>query len=57
MPEGLDTAARLRKSIGEQVLAWPRSLSNSEVKRLNNALSYLIEAARYLADAETNQPK
>ena len=56
-PAGADTAARVRQRIGDQLLTWPRGLSHSDIKRLNNALSYLIETARYLADAETNQPK
>ena len=57
LPEGLDTAARVRQRIGDQLLTWPKGFSNSDIKRLNNALAYLIETARYLADAETNQPK
>ena len=55
--EGVDLAARVRQRIGEQLLAWPRGFSNSDIKRLNNALSYLIEVARYLAKAEANPPQ
>lgn len=52
LPEGIDTAARLRQRIAEQVVAWPRSFSASDMKRFNNALSYLIETARFLAEAD-----
>ena len=47
--EGSDMAARVRQRIGEQILAWPGTFSNSDIKRLNNALAYLIEVARTLA--------
>ncbi len=55
-PEGADMAIRVRQRIGEQILAWPGTFSNSDIKRLNNALAYLIEVARTLAKAEDNQP-
>ena len=55
-PEGTDMAARVRQRIAEQVLSWPGGFSNSDIKRLNNALAYLIEVARVLAKAEDNQP-
>ncbi len=51
-PEGQELAARLRTSICTQVMEWPRSFSNSDIKRLNNALAYLIEVGAQLADAE-----
>lgn len=57
LPEGIALAERLRKSIGDQLLTWPKGFSNSDIKRLNNALSYLVDIARYLAEAENHQPK
>lgn len=54
--EGADMAVRVRQRIGEQILAWPKGFSNSDIKRLNNALAYLIEVARALAKAENNPP-
>jgi len=53
--EGSDMAARVRQRIGEQILAWPGTFSNSDIKRLNNALAYLIEVARTLARTEDAQ--
>ena len=55
--EGADLSARVRQRIGEQLLAWPQGFSNSDIKRLNNALSYLIEVARFLAKAEASPPQ
>ncbi len=57
LPEGIATAERVRQRIGEQVAAWPKGFSASDIKRLNNALAYLIETARYLAEAESTQQK
>ena len=54
---GADTAARVRQRIGDQLLTWPKTLSHSEIKRLNNALAYLVDMARYLAAAEAKAPK
>lgn len=53
-PDGADMAAAVRQRIGDQVLAWPKGFSNSDIKRLNNALAYLIEVARFLAKTEQN---
>ena len=55
--EGNDMAAHVRQRIGEQVMAWPKGFSNSDIKRLNNALAYLIDTARILAAAEAEQPQ
>ena len=52
LPEGVAMAERLRKAIGDQLLTWPKGFSTSDIKRLNNALAYLIETARFLAQAE-----
>lgn len=55
LPEGQALATRLKESIAAQVLEWPRSLSYSDVKRLNNALAYLIEIGNMLAEAEQKE--
>lgn len=55
LPEGVAMAANIRQRIGDHVLAWPGGFSTSDIKRLNNALAYLIEVARALAKAEDNQ--
>lgn len=55
LPEGQALATRLKESIAAQVLEWPRSLSHSDVKRLNNALAYLIEIGNMLAEAEQKE--
>lgn len=52
LPEGQELAVQLRAGICTQVMAWPRSFSHSDIKRLNNALAYLIEVGAQLADAE-----
>lgn len=57
LPEGKALADQIKKSIAEQMGEWPRSFSHSDIKRLNNALAYLIEMARALADAENNPGK
>ena len=57
LPEGNEVADRIRQRIGEQVAAWPKGFSASDIKRLNNALAYLIETARYLAAAESSEEK
>ena len=57
LPEGQVLAAKVRQAIAEQVLEWPRSFSTSDIKRLNNALSYLIEISSELAEAERSGSK
>ena len=52
LPEGRALAGQLRASICTQVMEWPRTLGHSDVKRLNNALAFLIEMGSRLADAE-----
>ncbi len=52
LPEGQEVAQRLHESIAGQVQQWPEGFSLSDVKRLNNALAYLIEIARRLAEAD-----
>jgi len=52
MPEGCEVAQRLQTCIADQVQQWPEGFSHSDVKRLNNALAYLIEIARRLAEAD-----
>lgn len=55
LPEGRELAARLEASIREQVTAWPEGFSISDIKRLNNALAYLIEVGNRLAEADGMQ--
>lgn len=55
LPKGQELAQQLQVSIAEQVKAWPEGFSVSDIKRLNNSLAYLIEAARRLSDAEQDQ--
>lgn len=52
LPEGQALARRLRESIAAQTNEWPASFSTSDIKRLNNALAYLIEVGRRLAEEE-----
>lgn len=52
LPEGRALAARVKAQIAGQVGEWPRNFSHSDIKRLNNALAYLIEMAHALAEAE-----
>lgn len=51
LPKGQEIAQQLQASIAEQVKDWPEGFSVSDIKRLNNALAYLIEVARRLSDA------
>ncbi len=55
LPKGQELAQQLQMSIAEQVKVWPAGFSVSDVKRLNNALAYLIEVVRRLSDAEQNK--
>lgn len=57
LPEGRALAEQVKKSIAGQVGEWPKGFSYSDIKRLNNALSYLIEMAHALADAEQKTEK
>lgn len=52
LPEGQALAKKLRAILADQVADWPEGFSLSDVKRLNNALAYLIEASRRLAEVE-----
>lgn len=52
LPEGQALARQLRESIAAQAMDWPGSFSTSDIKRLNNALAYLIEVGRRLAEEE-----
>lgn len=54
-PEGRDVTARIKRSIAAQTCEWPEGISISDVKRLNNALAYLIEMGNRLAEAERIQ--
>lgn len=55
LPEGQELADRLRASICTQVMEWPRSFSHSDIKRLNNALAYLVEMGAQLAESERSE--
>ena len=50
--EGRELTERIKQSIVGQTLAWPECFSLSDIKRLNNALAYLIEVGNRLAEAE-----
>ena len=52
LPQGRELAEQLQQSICGQVKNWPENFSTSDIKRLNNALAYLIEMSRRLSDAE-----
>ena len=52
LPDGVVIAQQLKESMAAQVQAWPRGFSHSDLKRLNNALAYLIEFSTQLADSE-----
>ena len=54
LPEGQEMTERLQQSIASQVMEWPEGFSNSDIKRLNNALAYLIEVGHRLSKAEDN---
>ena len=55
LPEGQELAERLRTSICTQVMEWPRSFSHSDIKRLNNAMAYLVEMGAQLAESERSE--
>lgn len=57
LPDGCELAEKIRQSIYAQVVDWPKGFSASDIKRLNNALSYLIEIGRELASAERREEK
>lgn len=57
LPEGQVLAAQIKQSISSQVGEWPKGFSHSDIKRLNNALAYLIEMSHALADAENASGK
>lgn len=52
LPEGQALACRLKDAISAQTMDWPSSFSTSDIKRLNNALAYLVEVGRRLAEEE-----
>lgn len=55
LPRGREMADDLHQSICSQVRSWPKSFSTSEIKRLNNALAYLIEMSCRLSEAESQE--
>ncbi len=55
LPGGVEVAARIRDSIGSQVMGWPDDLSVSDLKRVNNALALLIKMGRRLAEQEQEE--
>lgn len=57
LPEGKELAEKVRRSIAEQVMEWPEGFNFSDMKRLNNALAYLIEMGHQLAEAERKAAK
>lgn len=52
LPPGQELARQIKGNLAGQALEWPAGFSHSDVKRLNNALAYLIEASRRMAQAE-----
>lgn len=54
LPDGMELAGRIRQAITAQVMDWPSHFSISDIKRLNNALAYLIEVGQELAKADDN---
>lgn len=51
-PEGQELTAQIKAGIAAQTRDWPEGISISDIKRLNNALAYLIEIGNRLAEAE-----
>ena len=49
LPQGRELAEKLQGCIETQVLDWPKGFNHSDIKRLNNALAYLIEVGNQLA--------
>lgn len=49
LPQGRELAEKLQDCIETQVLDWPKGFNHSDIKRLNNALAYLIEVGNQLA--------
>lgn len=52
LPAGVEMSQQIRAAIAQQVMEWPEHFSTSDIKRLNNALAYLIEMGHALAEAE-----
>ncbi len=52
LPEGCELAEQLQGSIAAQVIKWPEGFSHSDIKRLNNALAYLIDVGKRLAEMD-----
>ena len=52
LPKGQEMTQQILQSIAGQVKSWPDDFSMSDMKRLNNALAYLVEVARRLSDME-----
>lgn len=57
MPEGRELARKIQDNIADQVTEWPEGFNHSDIKRLNNALAYLIEMGQRLAEAERSAEK
>ena len=55
LPAGAEMARSLQANLANQVKGWPADFSPSDIRRLNNALSYLIEVAHRLSNAETDE--
>lgn len=55
LPEGQELAERVKKSIADQVVAWPSSFSHSDLKRLNNALALLNSVAQHFSEEENGK--
>lgn len=57
LPPGKALAEKLQGCITGQVMGWPKGFSHSDIKRLNNALAYLIEVGNQLAEEEKKTGK
>lgn len=55
LPAGEEMARSLQANLANQVKGWPADFSPSDIRRLNNALAYLIEVAHRLSNAETDE--
>ena len=55
LPAGEEMVRSLQANLANQVKGWPADFSPSDIRRLNNALAYLIEVAHRLSNAETDE--
>ena len=55
LPQGRELAEKLQGCIETQVLDWPKGFNHSDIKRLNNALAYLVEMGAQLAESERSE--